>query len=45
MDNAVAIPLKHRARRRCRLRDQPSTASRRVRGIRRARGRPSWCGR
>src|SRR6202171_3727731 len=38
MDDAVAIPLKCRPRRRMCLRDQPSAASCRVRGIRRARG-------
>src|SRR5450631_2812807 len=33
MDDAVAVTLKDRARWRSRLRDQPATASRRIRGI------------
>jgi hypothetical protein len=41
MDDAVAIALKYRARWRMRLRDQPSAASCRVSGVRRARGNDS----
>jgi hypothetical protein len=38
MDDAIAIALKYRARWRMRLRDQPSAASCRIGGVRRARG-------
>ena len=45
MDDAVAIALKYRARWRMRLGDQPSAASRRIGGVRRARGDASESGR
>ncbi len=45
MDDAVAIALKYRARWRMRLRDQPSAASCRIGGVRRARGDASASGR
>jgi iron-sulfur cluster assembly accessory protein len=45
MDDAVAVALKCRARRRMRLRDQPSAASCRIGGVRRARGDASEGGR
>jgi iron-sulfur cluster assembly accessory protein len=45
MDDAVAIALKYRARWRMRLRDQPSAASCRIGGVRRARGGESESGR
>jgi iron-sulfur cluster assembly accessory protein len=45
VDDAVAIALKYRARRRMRLRDQPSVASRCIGGVRRARKDASECGR